>query len=95
MDFTSFLILLIISLLVSAVMHYGLGYYVTKGLSSYFSKVIIGWVGGYWGMSMLGHWWESMSYGQVYIVPALLGCLAMLVFAVDLVKTWRSPSGAY
>lgn len=46
-------------------------------------------------MRMLSHLWEGMSYGQVYVVPALLGCLAMLVFAVDLVKTWRSAPGAY
>ncbi len=94
MDFTSFLILLVISLVVSAVLHFGMNFYVTAGLTSYFSKVVIGWVGAYWGIQMLGHWWDGMNYGQVYFVPALLGCLAMLVFAVDLVKTWRSAPGA-
>lgn len=93
MDFTSFLILLVISLVISAVLHYGMNFYVTAGLTSYFSKVVIGWVGAYWGMQMLGQWWDGMNYGQVYFIPALLGCLAMLVFAVDLVKTWRSAPG--
>ena len=94
MDFMSFLILLIISLMVSWVLHYGMNFYITPGMTSYFSKVIIGWVGAYWGIQMLGHWWEGFNYGQVYFVPAILGCIAMLVFAVDFVKTWRSPSSA-
>ncbi len=72
MDCISFLILLVISMVVSAIMHFGMNYYVTAGLSSYFSKVVIGWVGAYWGMRMLGDWWNGLNYGQVYFVPALL-----------------------
>ncbi len=94
MDFISFLMLLVISMVVSAVMHFGMNYYVTAGLSSYFSKVVIGWVGAYWGMRMLGAWWEGLNYGQVYFIPAILGCLALLIFMVDFVRTWRSAPGA-
>jgi hypothetical protein len=36
---------------------------------------------------VFGHWWEGLNYGQVYYVPAILGSLAILVLAVDLVKT--------
>ncbi len=90
MDFISFLILLVISMVVSAIMHFGMNYYVTAGLSSYFSKVVIGWVGAYWGMWMLGAWWEGLNYGQVYFIPAILGSLALLIFMVDFVRTWRS-----
>ncbi|MFB3059784.1 MAG: hypothetical protein ACE10C_00255 [Candidatus Binatia bacterium] len=90
MDFISFLILLVISMVVSAIMHFGMNYYVTAGLSSYFSKVVIGWVGAYWGMRMLGAWWEGLNYGQVYFIPAILGSLALLIFMVDFVRTWRS-----
>lgn len=90
MDFTTFLVLLIISAIVSAVMHYGLHYYVIPGLDSFISKIVIGWVGAFLGIRMLGHWWEGLNYGDVYFVPALLGSAAVLVLAVDLVKSWGS-----
>jgi hypothetical protein len=44
MDFVSFLILLVISVVVSGILHYGLNYYVTPGFWSFCSKVVIGWV---------------------------------------------------
>lgn len=92
MDFIGFLILLNISVVVSAILHYGISYYVTPGLSSFFSKVIIGWVGAWLGSLMLGHWWEGLNFGQIYYVPAILGCLALLVFAVDVGKTFGGVS---
>ncbi|MFQ5835916.1 MAG: hypothetical protein ACE5HR_08360 [bacterium] len=94
MDFMSFLILLIISVVVSAILHFGLNSYFIHGLISFFSKIAIGWVGAWLGSMVLGHWWEGLNYGQVYYVPALLGCLALalLVVAVDLVKTYSSVS---
>lgn len=87
MDFVSFLILLIISVVVSAALHYGLSYYVNPGLDSFFAKVIIGWAGAWLGSPVLGHWWEGLKYGQVYIIPAILGSIAAVVLAVDMVKT--------
>lgn len=92
MDFMSFLILLIISVVVSATLHFGLNYYVIQGLSSFFYKIAIGWVGGWLGSMALGQWWEGLNYGQVYYVPAILGCLALalLVTATDLLKTYCS-----
>jgi len=92
MDFISFLILSIISVVVSAVLHYGLNYYATPGLASFFSKIVIGWVGAWLGSPVFGHWWEALNYGQVYIIPAILGSLAALVLAVESVKTWASAS---
>ena len=91
MDFVSFLILLGMSGIVSAVLHFGLKFYVTPGLSSYFAKVVIGWFGGYMGIQVLGRWGEVLSYRQVYFVPALFGCLALLVLIIDLIRTWRGP----
>jgi uncharacterized membrane protein YeaQ/YmgE (transglycosylase-associated protein family) len=87
LDFAGFLILLVISVVVSAILHYGLGYYVTAGHSSFLSKVVIGWLGAWLGSPVLGYWWEGLNYGKVYYVPAILGSLALLVFAVDFVKT--------
>ena len=87
MDFGSFLVLLVISIVVSAVLHYVLKFYVRAGTSSFVSKVIIGWIGAWLGSPVLGHWWEGLNYGQVYIVPAILCCAAVLVLVVDCVKT--------
>jgi uncharacterized membrane protein YeaQ/YmgE (transglycosylase-associated protein family) len=87
MDFVSFLILLVISVVVAGVLHFGLKYYVIPGLASYFSKIVIGWIGAWLGSPVFGHWWAGVSYEQVYFVPAILGSLALLVLAVDLVKT--------
>lgn len=97
MDFTSFLVLLVISAVVSAVLHFGLKYYVIPGLSSYFSKVVIGWIGAWLGSPVLGHWPGGLRYEEVYYIPAILGALALLVLAVDLVKSCAralGPSGA-
>jgi uncharacterized membrane protein YeaQ/YmgE (transglycosylase-associated protein family) len=87
MDFVSFLILLVISVVVAGVLHFGLKYYVIPGLASYFSKIVIGWIGAWLGSPVFGHWWGGVNYQEVYIIPAILGSLALLVLAVDLVKT--------
>jgi len=87
MDFTSFLILLLISVVISWVLHYALKYYIIPGSASYFSKVVIGWVGAWLGSPVFGHWWEGLNYMEVYIVPAVLGSLLLIIFAVDIIKT--------
>jgi uncharacterized membrane protein YeaQ/YmgE (transglycosylase-associated protein family) len=92
LGFISFFILLVISVVVSAVLHFGLKFYVRPGLVSFFSKVIIGWIGAWLGSPIFGHWWEGMNYEEVYIIPAILGSLAILILAVDLVKTKAAAS---
>ncbi len=87
MCFASFLVLLIISLVVSGTLHYGFKYYVRAGTVSFLSKVVIGWIGAWLGSPVFGHWWEGLNYLQVYYVPAILGSLAMLIVVVDVVKT--------
>ena len=49
MDFVSFFILFIISVVVSAILHYGFKYYATPGTASFFSKIVVGWLGGWLG----------------------------------------------
>jgi uncharacterized membrane protein YeaQ/YmgE (transglycosylase-associated protein family) len=88
MDFVSFLVLLVISVVVSGILHYGLKFYVTPGTESFCSKVVIGWIGAWLGSPVLGHWWPGLQYGEVYFVPAILGSLALLVVAIDLVKMY-------
>jgi len=87
MDFGSFLVLIIISVVVSGILHYGFKYYVRAGAVSFLSKVVIGWIGAWLGSPVLGHWWEGLNYGQVYYVPAILGSLAALILVVECVKT--------
>jgi uncharacterized membrane protein YeaQ/YmgE (transglycosylase-associated protein family) len=87
MDFVSFIILLIISIIVSGVLHFLLKLYVIPGWWSYISKVVIGWVGAWLGSPVFGYWWQGVNYEKVYIVPAILGSFAILIFAVDIIKT--------
>jgi uncharacterized membrane protein YeaQ/YmgE (transglycosylase-associated protein family) len=89
MDFMSFLILLIISIVVSGILHYVFKYYIVPGVWSYLSKVLIGWFGAWLGSPIFGHWWEGVNYEEVYIIPAILGCLLFGIFAVDFVKTTK------
>jgi uncharacterized membrane protein YeaQ/YmgE (transglycosylase-associated protein family) len=65
MDLRSFLILLLISVAVSAVLHYGFKFYVRAGTGSFLSKAIIGWIGAWLGSPVFGHWPEGFSYGVV------------------------------
>jgi uncharacterized membrane protein YeaQ/YmgE (transglycosylase-associated protein family) len=88
-DFTSFLILLIISVVVSGILHYGLKYYVTPGFYSFCSKVVIGWLGAWLGSPVVGYWPHKLpflSYGDIWIIPAFIGAAGVLIVAVDLAK---------
>jgi len=85
MGFLSFLVLLVISIVVSAVLHFGLKYYVRPGLNSYISKVIIGWIGAWLGSPVFGNW--LVCYEGIFIIPAILGSFAMLIILIDLTKS--------
>lgn len=87
MDFTSFLVLLIISIIVSGVLHFGYKYYIVPGWGSYAAKVTIGWFGAWLGSPVFGYWWPGLNYKDIYIIPAILGSLALVVLVVDVVKT--------
>ena len=86
MDFVSFLILLVVSVVVSGVLHYGCKYYATPGVWSFLSKIVVGWIGAWLGSPVFGAWWPGINYGDLYFVPAILGCFALLIVAVDVVK---------
>ncbi|MFA5806523.1 MAG: hypothetical protein WC879_17970 [Melioribacteraceae bacterium] len=90
MSFISFLILLAISVVVSAILHFGLKYYVRPGINSFISKVIFGWVGAWLGSPVFGYWFEGFNYEGVYYVPAILGSFALLVMMVDIVKSTKA-----
>ena len=86
MDFVAFIILVVISVGVSAILHYGFKFYTAPGLSSFFSKVVAGWIGAWLGSPVLGHWFEGVNYGEVYFLPAIIGCAAILVLAIDILS---------
>jgi uncharacterized membrane protein YeaQ/YmgE (transglycosylase-associated protein family) len=87
MNFISFLILLIISVVISGILHFVFKYYIIPGWYSYLSKVLIGWIGAWLGSPVFGYWWEGLNYNEVYIVPAILGSLLLSIFVVDFIKT--------
>lgn len=60
-SFASFFVLLIIAALVSAVLHYGLKYYATPGLPSFFSKVVVAYLGAMMGMPVFGAWFFAYA----------------------------------
>ncbi len=91
-NFVSFLILLVISIVVSAVLHYVLKFYIRPGIVSFLSKVIFGWIGAWLGSPVFGHWFSGLVYEYIYIIPAILGSLALLILMVDLVLTVKSVS---
>jgi uncharacterized membrane protein YeaQ/YmgE (transglycosylase-associated protein family) len=87
MDFVSFLILLVISAVVSVLLHYVCKFYIRPGLISFLSKVVFGWIGAWLGTPVFGRWFRGVNYEDVFIIPAILGSLAVMVILVDLVKT--------
>lgn len=90
MDFVSFLILLIIGAVVAALLHYVVRYRILPGFGSFLSKVIFGWIGAWLGSPVLGHWFAGVHYEDVYIIPAILGSVALLIIMVDVVKTGKT-----
>lgn len=94
MSFNSFILLLVISVVVAAILHFLVKYYVVPGIESFLSKVIFGWIGAWLGSPVFGHWFANIKYEEVYIIPAILGSLAVLVLLIDFVKSVKSFSKA-
>ncbi|MBN1893953.1 hypothetical protein JW906_05640 [bacterium] len=90
MNFACFMTLLVISVVVSAVLHFVLKLYVRPGLDSFISKVIIGYIGAWQGSAVFGAWLVEVN--GVYVIPAILGSLALLILMIDLVKTSKAAS---
>lgn len=89
MAFPQFLVLIVISVVVSAILHYSFSYYVVEGTKSFYGKIIIAYAGAYFAGYFIGHWEliPGFSMFSVPIIPAILGAIGMTVFAVDFTKT--------
>lgn len=85
-DFTGFLTLLIISAMVSGILHFGAKFYVRPGFWSFCSKAVVGYIGAWLGTPVFGRWWEGVNVGEVFLVPTILGSFALVVLAVNVAK---------
>ncbi len=86
--FISFVILLVISVIVSAILQYGLKFTLRPGPRPLVFKTIVGYYGAWWGTTVYGQWWENLNYGEVYYIPAVLGSCSLVVFVVSLAKVF-------
>ncbi len=91
MAFPQFLVLIVVSVAVSAVLHHGLSYYAVPGMKSFWGKIVIGYLGAMWAGSLIGNWEfvPGLTIASVPIIPAMLGSLGMIVFAVDATETLK------
>jgi uncharacterized membrane protein YeaQ/YmgE (transglycosylase-associated protein family) len=76
MNFGGFFVLLVAGVIAAAVVHYVAGYRFLEGIDGFLGKVIVGWAGAWLGSPVLGHWFERVKIGNIYLIPALLGAFA-------------------
>ncbi len=89
MNFISFIILLAISVIVAVILHFVFNYYVRQKWNSIFSEIVFGWIGAWLGSPVLGYWFKGWKYDNVYIIPAILGSLALFVIIVEVFKLFN------
>ena len=90
LDLSGFIIMLMLSVIAAAIMHYAFHYYVMPGFWSFVSKVVVGFVGGVLGPAVFGHW--SPVVAGVPVVPAMIGSFALIFFVVDAATSMRWKS---
>ena len=56
MSFTSFLVLLAIAVVMAVLIRFILPYRFLQGIDSFLGKIAVGWLGGWLGSPVLGHW---------------------------------------
>ena len=76
MTFTSFLTLLIISLVVTLLKYYVFKKKLADGICGFFYGWVLGWLGGWLGTPVFGKW--GGMYGKICIIPAIIGSFALL-----------------
>ncbi len=93
MNFVSFAILLVVSVIVSGVLHYLVRYRLGEGIEGFLGKVLVGWIGAWLGSPVLGHWPENLRLGAIYPIPALLGSITAVFGSVLFFKTLSTIAG--
>jgi len=75
MSFLACVILIIISIVISAILFYVLKKRIGRGIQGFIAEIFVGWVGAWLGW-IWGHWW--FKFWDVYIVPAIIGSVATI-----------------
>jgi hypothetical protein len=76
MQFPSFLVLLILSAIAAAGIHWGFRYRLFHGTDGFLGQWMVAWLGAWLGPAVLGHWFGPAMLGNIYVIPALLGAFA-------------------
>jgi uncharacterized membrane protein YeaQ/YmgE (transglycosylase-associated protein family) len=76
MAFPSFLVLLVLSAIAAAVVHWGFRYRLFMGIDGFIGQWIVAWVGAWLGPAVIGHWFDSAMMSNIYVIPALIGAFA-------------------
>ena len=76
MAFPSFLVLLILSAIAAAVVHWVVRYRLFQGFDGFIAQWIVAWIGAWLGPAVLGHWFGYVMVAHIYILPAFLGAFA-------------------
>lgn len=76
MPFSSFLVLVILSGIAAAVVHWGFRYRLFKGIDGFLGQWMVAWLGAWLGPVVLGYWFDSAMLWNIYVIPALLGAFA-------------------
>lgn len=76
MSFPSFLVLLILSVIAAAAVHWGFRYQLFKGIDGFIGQWIVAWLGAWVGPAVLGHWFDFAMVSNIYVIPALIGAFA-------------------
>lgn len=80
MSLLSFVVLTLIGAIVAVAYHYILRYRFLEEIDAVFGKIIVGWFGAWLGSAVFGHWLWRIE--NVYVVPAILGAIALVHLAV-------------
>ena len=75
MSFLACVVLIIISIVISAILFYVLKKRIGRGIQGFIAEIFVGWIGAWLGW-IWGHWW--FKFWDVYIVPAIIGSVATI-----------------
>jgi uncharacterized membrane protein YeaQ/YmgE (transglycosylase-associated protein family) len=87
----SFLILFAIAAVVAAVFHFVLRYRFLGGIDAFLGKIVAGWLGGWVGSPVLGHWLFKVD--DVYVIPAIVGAVVAVFLSTLLWKALAKACG--
>ena len=76
MSFPSFLVLLIVSAIAAAILHWGFRFRLFDGWDGYLGQWMVAWIGAWLGPSVLGYWFDAVMLAKIYLIPAFIGGVA-------------------